>query len=397
MLKQKYLFKTILILLLTLTYNSYAQVGPEIELAARGVMSVNIDANTNQTTSAINDFSDSGILLGFRQKLYSDFRGQFVMGMQFPDANSNLGQIFFHQTFLLLEDRTNVIKLGRSRVASSLIEFPTLRDDDAIYFTDVLNPYSSGVNSEDNQYGNVFEYSHVFGQRYWVRFHGEHYTKTPVPPETVESNFSLNAAGISFMYRVPQTQIWNRPILQQIGIGFNNFLTDREGYTNEIDKMLKNVSLSAIVNLVRDPVYFVDLRSQFIYNAGFDEINHVTDNMTMTRAASVSNFTSLRYLYRKLERPTLQIALSFGYKNFPDLENITNQYQLVLNTFYRLGFNFDIGLQVQYRKYRGDLATLFGGSETRFQFALVYSISEVWNNQFDDRQSLLNLEHGYIP
>jgi len=397
MLKQKYLFKTILILLIAVAYNSYAQVGPEIQLAARGVMSVNIDANTNQTTSAINDFSDSGILLGFRQKLYSDFRGQFVIGMQFPDANSNLGQIFFHQTFLQLEDRTNVIKLGRSRVASSLIEFPTLRDDDAIYFTDVLNPYSSGVNSEDNQYGNVFEYSHVFGQRYWLRLHGEHYTKTPVPPETIESNFSLNAAGLSFMYRVPQTQLWNRPILQQIGIGINNFLTDREGYTNEIDKMLKNVSLSAIVNLVRDPVYFVDLRSQFIYNVGFDEINHVTDNMTMTRAASISNFTSLRYLYRKLERPTLQIALSFGYKNFPDLENITNQYQLVLNTFYRLGFNFDIGLQVQYSKNRGDLATLFGESETRFQFALVYSISEVWNNQFDNRESLLNLEHGYIP
>jgi len=397
MLKQKFLLKAILILLLTVAYSTYAQVSPEIELAARGVMSVNIDANTNQTTSAINDFSDSGILFGFRQKLYSDFRGQLVIGMQFPDADSDLGQIFFHQTFLLLEDRANVIKLGRSRVASSLIEFPTLRDDDAIYFTDVLNPYSSGVNSEDNQYGNVFEYSHVFGQRYWLRLHGEHYTKTPVPPETIEGNFSLNAIGLSFMYRVPQTQLWNRPILQQIGIGFNNFLTSRTGYTNEIDKMLKNISLSAIVNLVRDPVYFVDLRSQSIYNVGFDEINHVTDNMTMTRAASISNFTSLRFLYRKLERPTLQIALSFGYKNFPDLENITNQYQLVLNTFYRLGFNFDIGLQAQYLKYRGDLANLFGESEARFQFVLVYSISQVWNNQFDNRESLLNLEHGYIP
>jgi hypothetical protein len=397
MLKQKYMLKTVLILLFVTAFNLFSQIKPEIELAARGVMSVNIDANSNTTTSAINDFSDSGILLGFRQKLYSDFRGQLVIGMQFPDANSDLGQIFFHQTFLLLEDRTNILKLGRSRVASSLIEFPTLRDDDAIYYTDVLNPYSSGVNSEDNQYGNVFEYSHVFGQRYWLRLHGEHYTKTPVAPETTESDFSLNAVGLSFIYRVPQTQLWNRPILQQIGIGFNNFLTDREGYTNEVDKMLKNVSLSAIVNLVRDPVYFVDLRSQFIYNVGFDEVKNVTDNMTMTRAASTASFTSIRYLYRSLERPTLQIALSFGYKNFPDLENITNQYQLVFNTFYSLGFNFDIGFQVQYSKNQGDLVSLLGENETRFQFSLVYSINEVWNNQFDNRESLLNLEHGYIP
>ncbi|WP_456441027.1 hypothetical protein [Caldithrix abyssi] len=28
---------------------------------------------------------------------------------------------------------------------------------------------------------------------------------------------------------------------------------------------------------------------------------------------------------------------------------------------------------------------------------LVYSIDQRWNKQFDDRNSLLNLEHGYIP
>ncbi|MHB2154338.1 hypothetical protein ACX8XN_08065 [Calditrichota bacterium GD2] len=28
---------------------------------------------------------------------------------------------------------------------------------------------------------------------------------------------------------------------------------------------------------------------------------------------------------------------------------------------------------------------------------MVYSIDQRWNKQFDDRKSLLNLEHGYIP
>ncbi|NOX17794.1 MAG: hypothetical protein GXO87_05870 [Chlorobi bacterium] len=395
--KQKFLWKAILVLSFIIGGTLFGQISPEIQLGARGVMSVNVDARSNQTASAINDFSDSGILFGFRQKLYSDFRGQFVIGMQFPDANSDLGQIFFHQTFIKIEDRTNIIKLGRSRVASSLIEFPTLRDDDALFFTDVLNPFSLGVNSEDNQYGNVFEYTHIFGQRFHLKIHGEHFTESPKAPETTETDFSLNAMGVSFVYRVPSSQLWERPVVQQIGIGFNNFFTDREGYTERYDKMLKNISFSAIFNVLRDPVYFLDFRTQVIYNGGFDEIKSVTDFYSMSRAASVSSFASLRFLFRKLERPSLQVSVSAGYKSFLELENSSKQLQLIFNTFYRLGAGFDVGLQIQYNNNQGDLSALYGGNETRFQLAVVYSIEQLWNSQFDDRESLLNLEHGYIP
>ena len=397
MLKQKFIWKSILIFSVVIFGNLLGQVTPEIMLGARGVMSVNVDANSSKTTSAINDFSDSGILLGFREKLYSNFRGQFVMGMQFPDADSDLGQIFFHQTFLKLEDKSNIIKLGRSRVASSLIEFPTLRDDDALHFTDILNPFSAGINSEDNQYGNVFEYTHIFGQRYNLKIHGEHFTKSQLLPGTTERDFSLNAVGVSFIYQVPASQIWERPIIQQVGIGLNNFLTDRTGFIREYDKMLKNISFSAIINVLRDPVYFMDLRSQVIFNKGFEEVTSISDNFTMSNAASVSSFTSLRYLYRKLERPSLQVSISAGYKKFTDLNNDTKQLQFIFNTFYRLGASFDVGIQMQYSKNDGDLKALIGNSETRFQVALVYSIEQLWNSQFDDRGSLLNLEHGYIP
>ncbi|NIA28653.1 MAG: hypothetical protein GWP06_01915, partial [Actinobacteria bacterium] len=372
----------------------FAQVSPEIQLGARGVMSFNTNVAAHEATSAVNDFSDTGLLLGFRQKLYNRFRGQLVIGMQFPDANSDLGQVFFHQTFLRVDDKSNILKMGRSRVRSALIEFPTLRDDDALYFTDVLNPFSSGENTEDNQYGNVLELAHIFGQRTWLRVHGEHFTETPVLPATTETDFSLNAVGFSLQYRVPETQIWNRPFLQQIGIGFNNFLTDRPGYTSRTDKMLKNISVSTILNLRPDPVHFWDFRVQGIYNAGFKEIENAAAFGEFARAKATAGFASLRYLYRELERPTLQLALSFGYKTFPDLLNSTDQAQVVANSFYRLGENFDAGLQVQYSRNNGDLAGLLGESETRFQFALVYAVDQSWNRQFSDRNSLLNLEHG---
>lgn len=381
---------------LALVATGHAQVSPEIQLGARGVMSLNVDDQAGRTTSAVNDFSDSAILLGFRQKLYSDFRGRMVIGFQFPDANSELGQVFFHQVFLLLENRSNVLKLGRARVRSTLIEFPTLRDDDAIFFTDVLNPFSAGDDTEDNQYGNVFEISHIFGQRVWFTLHGEHYRETP-PPGGEETDFSLNGIGFSLQYRVPESQRWNRPILNQIGIGFNNFLTDRPGDFSEFEQALKNVSFSVILNVKPDPVHFWDVRHQTIYNLGFDEVTSFSDYAGMTRARALATFTSLRYLYRKLEWPTAQLALGFGYKTFPNTPSTTDQFQVVANGFYRLGENFDVGLQIQYLKNRGALVSVLGENETRIQLGLVYSIDARWNNQFDDRDSLLNLEHGYIP
>ncbi len=387
----------VLIILAGLLQSAGAQVSPEIQLGARGVMSFNTDITGSQKTSSVNDFSDTGILLGFRQKLYSRFRGQMVIGLQFPDADSDLGQVFFHQTFLQIEDQKNILKMGRSRVRSALIEFPTLRDDDALAFTDVLNPFSSGENTEDNQYGNVIEAAHVFAQRYWLRIHGEHFNKTPQPPATSETDFSLNAVGVSFEYRVPETQIWNRPLIQQLGIGFNNFLTDREGYSNQFDQTLKNILVSGIINLKPDPVYFWDARFHVVYNLGFDEVKSITSFYDLTRARSAAHFFSLRFLYRKLERPTLQLALSGGFNVFPDLTQETRQWQVIANAFYRLGENFDIAVQVQQSQFSGDLQALYGKSETRLQFGLVYSIDQSWNKQFDDRNSLLNLEHGYIP
>ncbi|MGK9368391.1 hypothetical protein ACSSWA_05785 [Melioribacter sp. Ez-97] len=384
---------SILIFILFFSSISIAQVDPEIRLGARGVMSVNNDIINNSLSSAINDFSDSGFLLGFKQKLYNDFRGLFVLGFQFPDAESDLGQIFFHQIFLQIEDKNNIFKLGRSRVKSSLIEFTTLRDDDALQLTDVISPYSNGINTEDNQFGNVFEYSHIFKQRYWLTIHGEHFTKSKISPET---DFSMNALGFSLEYRVPLSQRWNREIIQQIGFSFNNFLTESEGYSNKFNKTLKNYIFSAVFNLLPDPVYFLDFRMQSILNTGTEGIASVSGFSDLARAKSVSVFGGPRFLYRRLERPYLQASIYGGYKSYPDLVEKTSQLQLVTNFFYRLGENFDVGIQYQYKKNIGEVAKIYPNNEHRIQFSIVYSIEQVWNKHFDDRESILNLEHGYI-
>ncbi len=397
MFRYSFIISSVIAFIVTATGQIAAEVTPEFQLGARGVMSLNTDINNDQSTNTVSDFSDTDLMFGFRQKMYNKLRGQLVIGFQFPDAESDLGQVFFHQTFIKLESRSNILKIGRSRVKTTLLDFPMLRDDDALLLTTVLNPFSDGENSEDHQYGNVLEYAHLFGQRYQLRFHAEHFRKVPEVPGTAETDFGLNAVGFIMQYRVPESQRWNRTTIQSVSIGTNNFLTDRPGFSSEYDQALKNILFGFVINLKPDPVHFWDLRSQTIYNSGFEEVQSIENFGDLARAEAIGNYTSIRYLYRKLERPTLQVALLGGYKKYPNANQPTELLQVASNLFYRIGENFDVGLQVQYREFSGDLRKIYGDNETRIQLSFIYSVDQSWNYQFDDRESLLNLEHGYIP
>jgi hypothetical protein len=366
-----------------------AQLVPEVQLGARGVISLNLQDEKDQTSSAVSDFSDSGILLGFRQKLYNRYRARFVVGFQFPDADSDLGQVFFHQVHMEIRSRTGGLRMGRTRVVSSLLEFPTLRDDDALLFTDALNPFSRGENTEETQFGNVLEVSKIFAQRFSLTVHGEHYTESPEEAGTPETDFSLNAVGASFVYQVPETQRWTQPRLQQAGFGVNNFLTDGK----DVSVLMGSLAL----NLHPDPVHFVDVRVQVQRNLGHADTTELVDFRDLARAPSVAGFLTLRYLYRRMERPSLQLAAGLGWRRYTDTEEPAKSVQVVLNAFRRLGDNFDLAVQFLHTRYEGDLERLFGQDETRFQVGFVYSLDLSWNRQFDDRNSLLNLEHGYIP
>ncbi len=371
------------------TLLAQSQVLPEIELGAKAVVSGNINMDDAGAASAVADFSDSQILLGFRQKLYSNWRGQMVFGMQFPDADSDLGQVFFNHVFVQVENQKNIFKLGRSTTQTIINEFPTLRDDDALYFTYALNPFSVGANTQDNQYGNVLEYTHIFDQRYWFTIHAENYADLSNP-----TSFKLNGLGGSFLYIVPETQVWNRNILQRAGFSYNSYLTDRPGYTGYA-QALKEMLGALTFNVHPDPVNFVDLRIQGIYNIGFSEIDSLNTYEEYVRSPSVYFYSSVRYLRRKLERPKFQTSAGFGYRSFSQVD-ASNQWIGIFNMFYRLGENFDFGFQYRYQHNKGQSGLLFGNAAHRFQLTLVYTIDHVFNSQFDDRNSLLNLEHGYM-
>ena len=394
----------LLLFLIGIQQSPFAQLGednlmPEIEIGFKTLATGNFYSNQgaaalelpvlNEGEQVISDFSDSYFLIGARQKLYNDWRGQMVLGISFPDAGSGLGQVFYNQVFIRVENQKNIFKVGRSTSQTTLLEFPTLRDDDALQYNYALNPFSNGLNTEDNQYANVLEYTRIFGQRWYATVHGENFLDFENP-----NDFSLNGIGGSLIYRMPETQIWNRGFLQQIGVSYNNFLTDRPD--NNVDDVLTNFIASVAFNLKPDPVHFIDFKAQLIENLGFDDIKDIGNYSEYTRTKSSGFFASIRYVYRKLERPTFMTSLGFGYKDFSNLANNSNQWMGIANFFYRIGNNFDLVAQYRYNKNNGQLAPLLGDKQHRFQLGLSYVFSKVFNSQFDDRNSILNLEHGYI-
>ncbi|SFZ94805.1 hypothetical protein SAMN05428642_10595 [Flaviramulus basaltis] len=382
--------KKIIYVLVFITGVVNAQITPEFEVGAKGVFSGNFNINSDES-SAVTDFSDTQLLLGLRQKLYNNWRAQFVLGLQFPDANSNLGEVFYNNIFMRIEDEKNIVKVGRTLAQTNLNQFPTLRDDDAIQFTYALNPFSDGVNTQRDQYANVLEYAHIFKQRYILSLHGENFHNSLNP-----NDFKLNSMGLSFMYKVPFSQKWDRNIIQEIGLSYNNYFTDRPGYSDDFKSSIKNLVFSSTLNLKPDPINFIDFKLQAIQNFGWDEITALTDYFDYTRTQSTSVFGTLRYMKRKQKRPNYQFMLGGGYKSLSNLNMDSDQFIMMANSFYRMGENFDVGLQYRFTSNNGYTKTLFGKNEHRIQLALVYSFDKIFNKQFGDRDQILNLEHSYI-
>tara|TARA_R110002049_G_scaffold170077_1_gene336674 strand:+ start:1720 stop:2874 length:1155 start_codon:yes stop_codon:yes gene_type:complete len=382
--------KKIIYVLVFITGVVNAQITPEFEVGAKGVFSGNFNINSDES-SAVTDFSDTQLLLGLRQKLYNNWRAQFVLGLQFPDANSNLGEVFYNNIFMRIEDEKNIVKVGRTLAQTNLNQFPTLRDDDAIQFTYALNPFSDGVNTQRDQYANVLEYAHIFKQRYILSLHGENFYNSLNP-----NDFKLNSMGLSFMYKVPFSQKWDRNIIQEIGLSYNNYFTDRPGYSDDFKSSIKNLVFSSTLNLKPDPINFIDFKLQAIQNFGWDEVTALTDYFDYTRTQSTSVFGTLRYMKRKQKRPNYQFMLGGGYKSLYNLNMDSDQFIMMANSFYRMGENFDVGLQYRFTSNNGYTKTLFGKNEHRIQLALVYSFDKIFNKQFGDRDQILNLEHSYI-
>lgn len=374
---------------------------PRLTLGGRGLVSVNLDrtrglapegGTLTSESSTVSDFSDTFVLLRLDQLLYGNDRVGMVVGFLFPDADTDLGQVFYDQINVFYDARTYRVQLGRTRLGNFLVEFPTLREEDVLEYGYVLNAFSDAENSEFSRYGNVIR-GELFrwNSRVILRAQAANWAVTDRTGKLLDQ-FDVNAAGASLTYRLPEALRY-QGVVRDLSVGIQSQNLDEPGQA-----WIHSVMAAAAVNLSRHPLRSVTLTGQIVRNFGMDGVDAaelLTSPQGRARASSTALLGSLRVLLRPYQLDRLQAAVTAGYKAFDDID--ASRFTVLPNLFFRLGQGVDLGIQYQYERLGGMMAQALGNRDRHsLKLTLALGFTSVFNDYFGERDDILNIEHGFI-
>jgi hypothetical protein len=355
-------------------------------------MSRTASPGEGRSSSSLVNLSDSALLVGAAQRLYNGGVGSLTFGGVTTDpANTGRGgrsELFLHQAFLDHQARSHEEYLGRTdQPTAQLVTFPTLRGEDLITFTHVLNPFSDGENDEEHRYSNIASATFNRKLTQFVNVHAQHLLNTAA----LGDGGGLNSYGFMYQYLSP-------PGLEEIqrvisyGAGFESRSVGKSngGRSNAL-------YAGGVVNLRRSLVRRIDFRVLGVHTFGND-LGAFRDLTDTFRANSNSVAASLRYLKTPFGVPGMQLALTGGYKTYPKVSNASS-YGLALTGVKRLGEGFDLVGQLKYEHRNGALAAAYDGERNQqaVQVGFIFNFDSLFNRHIGPRRSLLNLQHQYIP
>lgn len=334
------------------------------------------------------DFSDTYAYARARTPLYDPTsRAGALFALTFPDEYDEPGTLLVAEANGFYESRWLTARLGRGRLRTNVIPFPTLRDDDLIRWSDAQNPFSDGRSTADHQFGNTGDVAFWPTPRLFANAHVENLANFVVRPATLAS-FEVNSYGVTLGYReIPA--LARTAVVRQAGLAADVYHVDLGGR-----ELIADALAGAWLNLIRDPVHGVDWRVQGIYDRGVPSlaIGSVRDTFLAEQASIVS---SIGYSYRREMLPTFRTNVIGAYKRY--LHDAIDQYSVVFNAFYSLGVTADIGVQYQLRS-QPKVPEAFGDNFSHaVKVAFVIAMDTTPNRIFDERDSLLNTESGYLP
>lgn len=337
------------------------------------------------------DFSDSAMLVGAAQRLYEGGGiGSMGFGLLAPDtANSGTtgSSLLIHQGFLDYQTESTEWLVGRTdNLASHLVDFPTIREEDLILFTNPLNPFSNGASLEDHRYANVASFTLNQGLYYFENIHAQHLFNSQNPSS---NPVAINSYGVTFQYlAAPGMEALTR--FPSYGAGF-------ERQINGTATGINQFYAGGVVNINESMTDRVDFRLLDIVNLGTDTSQF--QNIPDTYQASYNSASaSIRYLHTPFGKPGYQLALTGGYKNYFNV-NQSDSFGLALTGVRRLGMGFDAVVQYETQWRGAQLASQYQGQtfENVAEVGLVFNFDATFNEHISPRRTLLNTKHQYIP
>jgi hypothetical protein len=374
-----------------------ASVSPQIEVMGTAVTTLDLglpdQSNTlgdGSSSSGVN-FSDSALAVGASEQLYKPGAiGSFVVGEEATGQtiNGNLGsQLFLNEAYGDYQSRHLESYIGRTNNPTQLIQFPTLRGDDLVTFTNLQDPFSNGQNTEEARYSNVAALVLNQNLHNFVNIHVQNLIHSAAD---INSDQGLDSYGLDYYHETtPGMEAIHKLVSYQLGF-------ERQQIGNGQGGPASIVYGGGVINLKPSPVNLVTLSAQDIYSTG----NHLNQFSTISdtfRADSNAIAASLAYLHTPFGIPGYQVSLTAGYKDYSHVPD-AGSYGLALTGVKRVGDGFDLVAQDVYQHRDAALGAVYGsGSENVVQVGFIFNFNAIFNRSVGPRRSFLNLHHQYIP
>jgi hypothetical protein len=373
---------------------------PQIEILGTGVATLDLGRSRNSTPdggktsgSQIN-ISDTSLVVGAAQRLYKGGIGSLAVGgVALDQTNTGRGtQLFLHQAFADYQTQSLEAYIGRTdQPTAQIVTFPTLRGDDLVTFTDLLDPFSSGDNVNEHRYSNVAAVTLNQNLTTFENFHVQHLIESADTVHGPSTGTGLNSYGASIQHLgLPGLEAVEKYI--SYGAGYEHRSVARtDGGSSEA------LYAGGVFNIKPSLVNLVDLRVLDNYTFGND-LRSFRGTPDTFRANANAVTAAVRYLHSPFGKPAYQVSLTAGYKSYSRVSQASS-IGLALTGVKRLGDGFDVVAQYIYQ-HRGDaLTSAYGGAreENALQLGFVFNFDTLFNRSIGPRRSLLNLKHQYIP
>jgi hypothetical protein len=352
------------------------EVMPRIQLGGRIMASVDaVDLDSDPNAEANINLEDSSLLARFDKSMYGDGVAGATVGF-----TENEDEVVFHQLNAFYWNRDYAVKIGRGRLRNTLLELPLMRDDDLLDYTHVGN--ASSDEEFDQIFGKQLTFDFFLDQKIqrvglWAgtRRNGAAYASAPG---------GFDSIGASYIYEQPEDLRYVKR-LRHAGL----LIDGQKVETTAGDDWNFALVAGAEANLNIDPRHSWSLAGQVILNQG---VNDAPVEPNLAAGEYTSAVLSLRHTGRPQLLTRYQAGLTFAYKDYVDIADGA-QWSVVSNAFYRLGQGVDLLMQLGYTDYGDGLG---GGNDAVVQIGLAFSFDAMFNDNIGERDSILNLEHGYI-
>ena len=172
------------------------EVLPRITLGGRVISTMDwVERDSDPRADNEINVDDSALLLRLDKRTYGQAVAGAVLGFK-----EYAGDAVFHESHVFYWNRDYEFKLGRMRLPNTLIEFPTLRDDDLLTYTHVGN--ASSNEEFDQIYGELLDFSWFIDRKNqslkaWLGSRGD---------ENALGVSGLDSQGVGYVYAIPDFQ-----------------------------------------------------------------------------------------------------------------------------------------------------------------------------------------------